>query len=76
LPNNLDVWVEQPNDPGRSVLETIEVEAHKPDNIAKLERSGAAERQLLIWVDGDNALPWQDLDRGRLPVVQPLFPPR
>lgn len=74
LPNNLDVWVGRPNDPGRSVLEAVEVEAHKPDNIAKLERSGATERHLLIWVDVDNALAWQDLDRGHLPVALPSLP--
>jgi hypothetical protein len=74
LPNNLDLRVEQPNDPGRSVVEAVEIEAHKPDNIAKLERSGATERHLLVWVDVDNALPWQDLDRGQLPVALPSLP--
>ena len=74
LPSNLDEWVEQPNDPGRSVLEAVGIEAHKPDNIAKLERSGATERHLLVWVDVDNALPWQDLDRGQLPIALPSLP--
>jgi hypothetical protein len=43
--------------------------------LARLERSGATERHLLVWVDIDNAVPWQDLDRGQLPVALPTLPP-
>jgi hypothetical protein len=73
-PADLTVWVENPGDPGYWVQQVVRDEANKDDNKRKLAASGAMERHLFIWVDVDYYLPWQDLDKERLPTTQPSLP--
>jgi hypothetical protein len=74
LPSSLEEWVQDPNDPGRWVRQSAELEAHKTDNIAKLTSSGVDERHLFVWIDSRNSLPWNDLDHSALPNRPPTLP--
>jgi hypothetical protein len=55
-----------------AVQEEVERQAHQPDNIQKLERSGKAERHLFIWIDVLHP-GWRALS-GPPPSVAPNLP--
>jgi hypothetical protein len=56
----------------RAVQEEVERQAHQPDNIQKLERSGKAERHLFIWMDALHP-GWRELG-GPPPSIAPNLP--
>jgi hypothetical protein len=76
------VFISPPSDPrewtdahpGAFVLEAVEAEAAKPDNLRKLDESGRSERHLFVYVDSHSFPAWQDLDRAIVPPVAPSLP--
>jgi hypothetical protein len=76
------VFISPPSDPrewtdahpGAFVVEAVEAEAEKADNVRKLGESGRSERHLFVYVDPRSYPAWQDLDRGTVPPVPPRLP--
>jgi hypothetical protein len=50
-PGDRTIWKEPIGDPGRYLIERVELEAAKPDNTKKLMLSGCKKRHLFLWVD-------------------------
>jgi hypothetical protein len=59
-----------------TVQAEVERQAHMPDNVRKLERSGKEERHLFIWIDrlhvAWRALKWREFEMP--PVTAPNLP--
>ncbi len=73
-PGDRTIWKEPAADPGQYLLDAIETEAAKPDNVEKLAASGCDRGHIFIWVDSGLYPPWKDLAVGRLPIRPPELP--
>jgi hypothetical protein len=73
-PGDDSCWVSSDPTPGLYVVEAVNREAQKPDNVMKLERSGVNENHLFVWISEDNYLPWKDLDYGQFPAARLQLP--
>jgi hypothetical protein len=73
-PGDRTIWKEPIGDPGRYLIERVELEAAKPDNTKKLMLSGCKKRHLFLWVDERLHRPWRYMAIDQLPERVPLLP--
>lgn len=73
-PGDRTIWKEPVGDPGRYLIERVELEAAKPDNSEKLRFSGCEKGHLFLWVDERLYTPWRDMAIGRIPERLPSLP--
>ena len=73
-PSDRTIWKEPVGDPGRYLIESVEYEAAKTDNVRKLSAAGCLRCHLFVWVDPGLYRPWRDLAIGLLPVRPPNVP--